>query len=149
MPRLDRPHDSALHWALLLWRIWRRQIAADSETVTVANERRVGVLGAVVRPKCSRNSHVGHETVHHTRDGRCALVPRPVRALEARNAVHEHPSETFAELPCRPRNAAPHRGWQMCSCPASRTGTGSKKRCPRTRRHSASLTVIPGIVPRC
>ena len=62
----------------------------DLETVIVVDERLVDVLGAVVRPKRSRNSYVGHEALHHTEDGRCALVSGPVRALEARSAVHEH-----------------------------------------------------------
>ena len=54
LPRLDRRRESALFWAVLLWRVWRLQLAMDSETVTVLNERRVGVLGAVVRPE---NAH--------------------------------------------------------------------------------------------
>ena len=90
MSRLDRPQESALHWAVLLRRIWGRQFAADSEAVTAINERRVGVLGAVVGPERSRNSHVGHETFYHTEDGRCPLVLGPVWALEVRSAVHKH-----------------------------------------------------------
>ena len=90
VPRLDRSRESALYWAFLLWRIWRRQFAADSETVRLVKEHRVGVLGAVISPKRSRNSHVGHKTLHQTEDGTCMLIPGPVRALEARSAVHEH-----------------------------------------------------------
>ena len=58
--------------------------------VTVINERRVGVLGAVVGPERPWNSHVGHETFHHTENDRCDLVPGPVRELEVKSAVHEH-----------------------------------------------------------
>ena len=90
VPRLDYTREPALHWAVLLWRIRRRQLAANSETVTVLHERRIGVLGPVIRPEHSRNYHVCHKPLHHTEDGRCALVPGPVRALEAGSAVHEH-----------------------------------------------------------
>ena len=57
---------SALHWAVLLRRVWGRQFAADFEAVTIINKRRVHVLVPVVGPQRSRNSHVGHETLHRT-----------------------------------------------------------------------------------
>ena len=81
--RLDRPRKPALHGTVLLWRIWGREFASGSEAVTVINEHRIGVLGAVVGPEGSRDSHVGHETFHHTDNGGCALVPGPVRVLKA------------------------------------------------------------------
>ena len=90
MPGLECSRQSALHGGVLLWRIRCRKLAADLETVTVLHEIRVGVLGAVVRPKCARKSHVCHKPLHHTENGGCALVPGPVWALEARSAVHEH-----------------------------------------------------------
>ena len=89
----------------------------DSETVTVVKERLVDVLGAVVRPKHSRNSYVDHEALHPTEDGRCALVSGPVRALEARSAVHEHDdiarvSQLFLEWP---RGVDVHHvDWSRC-----------------------------------
>ena len=86
VPRLDCPRESALHWVVLLGRLRRRWLAAGSETVTVLHERQVGVLGAVVRPKSSQDSHAGHKPLYHTEDGRCALIPCPVWALEAGSA---------------------------------------------------------------
>ena len=88
--RLDGSRQSALNRAVLLRRIRRRQLVADLETVTVLHKRRVGVLGAVIRPECPWNSHVGNEPLHHSEDGQCALVPCPVRALKAGSAVHKH-----------------------------------------------------------
>ena len=88
--RLDGSRQSAPNRAVLLRRIRCRQLAADLETVTVLHERRVGVLSAVIRPECPWNSHVGNEPMHHSEDGRCALVPCPVWALKAGSAVHKH-----------------------------------------------------------
>ena len=91
MPGLECSRQFVLHGGVLLWRIRCRKLAADLETVTVLHEIRVGVLGAVVRPKCARKFHVCHKPLHHT-----------------------------------------DREWRMRSCPGSRMGAGSEKRCPRT-----------------
>ena len=69
MPGLECSRQSALHGGVLLWRIRCRKLAADLETVTVLHEIRVGVLGAVVRPKCARKSLVCHKPLHHTENG--------------------------------------------------------------------------------
>ena len=87
---LDDSRQSTLHRAVLLRRVQRRQLAADVETVTVLYESRVGVLGAVFRPECPWNSHVGDEPLHHTEDSRCALAPCPVWALKAGSTIHKH-----------------------------------------------------------
>ena len=67
--RLDGSRQSALHRAVLLRRVRRRQLAADLETVPVLHERRVGELGAGIRPECPWNSHGGNEPLHHSEDG--------------------------------------------------------------------------------
>ena len=71
--RLDGSRQTVLNRAVLLRRVRRRQLAADSETVAVLHERRVGVLSAVIRPECPWNSHVGNEPLHDSED-----VPCPV-----------------------------------------------------------------------
>ena len=87
------------------------------ESLTVLHERRVGVLGAVIRPECPWNSHVGNEPLHHSEDGRCALVPCPVWALKAGSAVHQHDDAPRASQGYRERS----RGvdvdqveWSLC-----------------------------------
>ena len=114
MSRLDCPREPALHWAVLLWRVRRRQLAADLEIVTVLHERRLSVLGAVIRPERSWNSHVCHEPLHHTEDGRCALVLGPVRALK-REALSTNMTT------CRePPNGPAVSMWSMSSGAAAR-----------------------------
>ena len=81
--RFDGSRQSALHRSVVLRRVRRRQLAADLETVAVLHERQVGALGAVIRPECPWNSHVGNEPLHHSEDGRCALVPCPVSRIGA------------------------------------------------------------------
>ena len=88
--RLDGSGQSALHRTVLLRRVRRRQLAAGLETVSVLHERRVGVLGAVIRPECPWNSYVGNKPLHHSEDDRCALVPCPQWALKAGSAIHKH-----------------------------------------------------------
>ena len=87
---LNRSQQFAFHWADLLRRVRGRQLVADLETVTALHEHRVGVLGTVIRPERSRNSHVCHKPPYHSKDGRCALLPRPVWALKAGGAIHKH-----------------------------------------------------------
>ena len=63
-------------------RVWRLlQYSTNAELV---------YSGAVIRPECPWSSHVGNEPLHHSEDGRCALVPCPVWALKAGSAVHKH-----------------------------------------------------------
>ena len=117
MARLNGSRQSAFNRAVLQRRVRRRQLAADLETGIVLHERRVGVLGAVICPECPWNSHVGNEPLHHSEDGRCALVPCLVWALKAGSAVHKHGDVPRASQEFRERSGGvdvDQVEWSLC-----------------------------------
>ena len=88
--RLAGSRKTVLNRSVLLRRARRRQLTANLKTVAVLHERRVSVLGTVIRSECPWNSHVSNKPLHHSEDGRCALIPCPVWALKAGSAVHKY-----------------------------------------------------------
>ena len=107
-PLSTGPFCCSVYGAVSSRRIWRPlQYSTNAELVYSVP---LFVLGPW-------NSYVGNEPLHHSEDGRCALVPCPVWALKAGSAVHKHDDVPRASQGFRKRS----RGvdvdqveWSLC-----------------------------------
>ena len=78
---LESSRYRALNGSILLWRVWCRQLATNSESFEGVQEHTVRVLGAVVSAERAWDPHVSHEAFHDRKNGGRALFAYAVRPL--------------------------------------------------------------------